>query len=221
VIVIVGIILHFSLKKYHDTKYRSLSTFAAMRALSKRPDLMRVTVVNFILQFFYAWMVVYAPLYLHEVHNISFETIGIMFTIMLVPFVLLEYPIGRLSDTIHHERELMQIGILIMAGSTFLFGHSLLGGNIILLTLMLFMTRCGAAIVEVLTESYFFKNVTDRDAEIISLFRSTLPIAYLIAPLCATIILGYAPYNTLFLILGGVILLAIFPLDRLPNLNER
>ena len=220
VIAVLSIILHFSLRTYHDNKYRPLSSIQAFKSLLKRPDLLRITTVNFILQFFYSWMVIYAPLYLHEVHHISFETIGIMFTIMVMPFVLLEYPIGRLSDAIHHERELIQIGILILAGSTFLFGYSLFNGNIIIITAILFATRCGAGIVEVITESYFFKSVTDRDAEIIGLFRTTYPLAYLIAPLCATIILGYTSYNTLFLILGGFVLLAIFPLDRLANLEN-
>jgi MFS family permease len=219
-IVCVGIVLHFSLRTYHDNKYRKLSTFAAVRALIRRPNLLRITIINFILQFFYAWMVVYTPLYLHEMHGIPFTTIGIMFTIMLLPFVLLQYPIGRLLDTIHHEREFLTVGILIIAGSTFMFGYSLFNGNIIMLTLMLFTTRCGASIVEVVSESYFFKSVTAADAEIISLFRSTLPIAYLFAPLAATVILWNVPYNVLFLILGGIVLLAIFPLDRLANLRN-
>lgn len=219
-IVIVGIVLKFSLRSYHDGKYRALSTIGAIKAVAQRPDLMRITIVNFILQFFYAWMVVYTPMYLHEVHGISFPTIGIMFTIMLAAFVIFQYPVGRLIDIVHHERQFLQVGVLIMAASTFFFGYSLVHGNVLVLALILFGTRVGASIIEVVSEGYFFKSVTDADSEIISLFRSTTPIAYLIAPLIATIILSLTTYNMLFMILAGVILIALFALDQLSNITD-
>lgn len=216
-IVVVGIILYFSLRSYHDNKYRALSTFGALKTLYKRPDLLRITIVNFVLQFFYAWMVVYTPLYLHEVHGIPFPTIGVMFTIMLVAFVIFQYPVGRLIDLVHHEREFLQLGVLIMAVATFFFGYSLVHGNVLILALILFGTRVGASIIEVVSEGYFFKSISDKDAEIISLFRSTTPIAYLIAPLIATILLTFTTYNMLFMVLGGIVILSLFALDKLSN----
>jgi MFS family permease len=218
-IVAVGIILRFSLKSYQDRKYRALSTLGALSALWNRPDLFRITAINFTLQFFYAWMVVYSPLYLHEVHGIPFETIGIMFTIMLVAFVIFQYPIGRLIDIIHHEREFLQIGVLIMAVATFFFGYLLTESNVLVLALILFATRVGASIIEVVSEGYFFRSITDADAEIISLFRTSTPLAYLIAPLIATILLMFTTYNMLFMILGVAILLALFALDKLSNIS--
>ena len=219
-IVLVGIVLHFSLRSYHDNKYRALSTLGALSAVYKRPDLLRITIVNFVLQFFYAWMVVYTPLYLHEVHGIAYTTIGVMFTIMLVAFVIFQYPIGRLIDVIHHEREFLQLGVLIMAIATFFFGYSLVHGNVLVLALILFATRVGASCIEVVSESYFFKSVSDKDAEIISFFRSTTPIAYLIAPLIATVLLSFTTYNMLFMILGVVVLLSLFALDKLSNIVD-
>lgn len=218
-LVIVGIILRFSLNAYHDKKYRVLSTLGAINALWSRPDLFRITAINFILQFFYAWMVVYSPLYLHEVHGIPFETIGIMFTIMLAAFVIFQYPIGRLIDVVHHERTFLQAGVLIMATATFLFGYLLTESNVLMLALILFATRVGASIIEVVSEGYFFRSVTDADPEIISLFRTSTPLAYLIAPLVATVLLMFTTYNMLFMILGGVILLALFALDKLSNIT--
>lgn len=218
-LVAVGIILRFSLKSYQDQKYRALSTLGALSALWSRPDLFRITAINFTLQFFYAWMVVYSPLYLHEVHGIPFETIGIMFTIMLVAFVIFQYPIGRLIDTIHHEREFLQIGVLIMAVATFFFGYLLTESNVLVLALILFATRVGASIIEVVSEGYFFRSITDADAEIISLFRTSTPLAYLIAPLIATILLMFTTYNMLFMILGVAILLSLFALDKLSNIS--
>ncbi len=214
---IVSVILHFTLKNYHDVTYRALSNIQALQALFSRPDLFRATLVNFILQFFYAWMVIYTPLYLHETAHMSFETIGIIFTVMLVPFVLLQYPIGRLIDVFHHEKEIMTIGILIMAVSTAVFGYISGSASIIMLALILFMTRIGASVVEVVSESYFFKRVTDADAEIISLFRTTYPAAYIIAPLIGTVILSYHSFQILFYTLGGIVLVGVFIVSKLKN----
>jgi MFS family permease len=217
-VVVVGVILKFTLQSYHDGKYRALSSISAVGTLLKRPDLLRITLVNFILQFFYAWMVIYTPLYLHEVQHISFEALGVMFTIMLLSFVIFQYPVGRLIDVFHHERQILQIGVLIMAAMTYLFANSVGGSSILVLGVILFGTRVGASIVEVVSESYFFKSVTDADAELISLFRSTSPIAFLIAPLLGTLVISLGGYQMLFPLLAAVVLLAILPLDRLSNI---
>ena len=219
-VVATGVVLRFSLQSYHDGRYRAISMLDAVRQLVRRPDLWRITVVNFILQFFYAWMVVYTPLYLHEVHGIPFNMIGIMFTIMLAAFVIFQYPVGRLIDIVHHEREFLQVCVLIMGVATFFFGFSLVHGNIFALALILFTTRIGASIIEVVSEGYFFKSVSDKDAEIISLFRSTTPLAYLVAPLIATLLLGFITYNSLFMILAAVVLAALFALHRLSNISD-
>ncbi len=218
IITITSIVLYFSLQNYHDVKYRALSSLQAFKSLIGRPDLLRITILNFILQFFYAWMVIYTPLYLHESAHMSFGVIGIIFTIMLVPFVLFQYPIGRLVDVFHCEKELLTLGILIMVASTALFGYVSGNTSLYMIAGILFLTRVGASIVEVVSESYFFKKVSDADAEVISLFRTTSPIAYIIAPLLGTVILTYQPYQILFYILAGVVFLGIFALDKLKNI---
>jgi MFS family permease len=79
----------------------------------ERRDLARIFHVSFGLEFFYATMTIYTPIYLLSL-GLDWEQIGIIFTIMLIPFVTLEYPIGILADQKTGEKELL-IGAIIIA----------------------------------------------------------------------------------------------------------
>ncbi len=124
---------------------------------------------------------------------------------MLIPFVLFQYPAGRLADKFSNERELIAGGLLIMGIATLIF--SLVGGvSVIALALILFLTRMGASIVEVANESYFFKQVTDQDTATIAVFRNMTPLAYLAGPALGIILLGWNMYSVLFFLLGLILI---------------
>jgi MFS family permease len=173
-----------------------------------RPDLGAVFLVNFTLQFFYAWMVIYGPIYLHEHAHIAWDTLGIMFTIMLSAFVVFQYATGVLADRYHIEKYLMAVGLGIMGLATIFFAQAP-ELTLVTITIILFTTRVGASIVEVMTESYFFKRVNHQDMGSIGFFRNTYPFAYILAPLIASLVLNYTSLGTLFTILGIICILAI------------
>lgn len=172
------------------------------------PDLGAVFLVNFTLQFFYAWMVIYGPIYLHEHAHIAWDTLGIMFTIMLSAFVVFQYATGVLADRYHIEKYLMAVGLGIMGLATIFFAQAP-ELTLVTITIILFTTRVGASIVEVMTESYFFKRVNHEDMGSIGFFRNTYPFAYILAPLIASLVLNYTSLGTLFTILGIICILAI------------
>jgi fucose permease len=78
-----------------------------------------------------------------------------------------------------------------------------------ILAATLFMTRIGASIVEVSTESYFFRRVHHDDTGSIGFFRNTYPFAYIIAPLLSSVVLKFAPLWTLYIALGVICLLGV------------
>jgi MFS family permease len=179
-------------------------------AFLKTKDLRNVYIANFILQFFYAWMVVYTPLYLHEYLGFGWDRIGLLFTIMLSAFVLLQAPLGYLADRFLGERKLLMIGFVIMGLATLLLGlYAVRTTPFITLAVVLFLTRVGASIVEVMTESYFFKYVPEHDASSIGFFRNTYPLAYIIAPLLGSLILAVGSLQTLFILLGFICMAGI------------
>lgn len=194
---------------YKDPVYERLSLIDAIRTMRRDYSLRKVYLAQVVMRMFYAWMVIYTPLYLHSTLGIPWSTLGIMFTIMLLPFVLLELPIGRIADRYTGEKELMAVGFVIMALATALFAfHE--SANPILWTLTLVMTRIGASMVEITTESFFFKHVDGADSSIISLFRTSRPLAYIITPAIATVTLIFLPLSTSFLVLSGLLIFGVY-----------
>ncbi len=76
---------------------------------------------------------------------------------------------------------------------------------------ILFVTRIGASIIEVMCDTYFFKKVDSLNANIISFFRMSNPIAYIVAPLFAVIMLNFFSLELqyLFLALGLIMFIGL------------
>jgi MFS family permease len=174
----------------------------------RHPDFSAVFCINFILQFFYAWMVIYAPIYLHEHAHLPWDKIGELFTIMLAAFVISQYLIGKLADRFNIERSLMMTGLIIMGIAT-LFVIKAPTATFWVLAATFFMTRIGASIVEVSTESYFFRHVRHDDVGSMGFFRNTYPFAYILAPILSSVIIKVAPFWTLFVVLAVICFLGI------------
>lgn len=210
VFTVIGIVAHIPAQQ-SSTAHTQTEALTAYRDFFKNKNLRGVLSINFVLQFFYAWMVIYTPIYLHEVVGIAWSTIGIMFTCMLSAFVLFQYFFGRLADKIG-EKEIMIFGLLLMSVATPLM---IISNSSIPLILagILFLTRIGASAVEVSSESYFFKHINAGQNRSLSIFRSTYPVAYIIAPLVASAVLREQPIELLFFILGGILVVgALIPL---------
>ncbi len=170
-------------------------------------DVLLVYITSMALRFFYAWMVIYSPLYLHQYIGFTWNEIGIMFTVMLLPFILFEIPAGKIADKKWGEKELLAIGF-IMTGITTAFLSFIDSSSIWVWTAALFATRIGASIVEIMSESYFFKKVDGTDTNIIGFFRNARPLAYIIAPIIASIVLFFLSLKYLFVI-GGIIMIVV------------
>ncbi len=217
VTLVVGIFMVF-FRDFKDPKYKKVSMIKAVKEYFKSKNISKIYFVSLILKFFYAWMIIYTPIYLHEHIGFAWSQIGIIFSIMLIPFVVLEFPLGKLSDKIG-EKKMLIGGFVIMILSTLAipFVNSLF---IPFWALALFLTRVGAATVEVMSESYFFKLVDEEDAEVIGFFRNTVPLSYVIAPLLAILVLYFVPsFKFLFLILSAILMLGLFVSLRLRDVK--
>jgi MFS family permease len=148
-------------------------------------------------------MTIYTPIYLHTNLGLPWSSIGIIFSIMLLPFVFVQFPAGKLADAILGEKEILSVGFIIMAlaTTTIFFIDS---KSILVWALILLGTRVGAALVEIMCDVYFFKKVDNKNANLISFFRMSRPFAYIISPLVVAIILSVfgLDLKSLFLILG-------------------
>ena len=136
--------------------------------------------------------------------------------VMLSPFVLLQLPLGILADKKWGEKEMLIIGFVIMGLSTIIFG-AYRGVSPIIFAILLFFTRVGASTIEVMCETYFFKQINDNEPEIISLFRTTTPIAFIIAPLIGSFLILKIPFYSIYGILGIGVLIGTFFILRLKD----
>ena len=204
--------------RFQDPNYIHLSPWQLVKHVSRNKNWTALFVANLVLQVFYAWMVVYSPIYLNKIIGFSWENIGIILTVMLLPFVIVQYPLGKLADKKYGEKEIMAIGFAVMGVATvalaFMNSHS-----VWVWALGLFATRMGAAAAEIMMETYFFKTVSPRDSAALGLFRITRPLAYFFAPLVTSIGLMYVSNANLFVVIGVISLLAIVPTLLIEDTN--
>lgn len=196
------------LEHFRDPRYRIAPFWKTAKTVWRRRDLRNIFIASFILQFFFIWMVIYTPIYLHEHLGFLWEDIGIMFSIMLVPFLLLEAPLGRLADKKFGEKEILSLGFIIIAAATALMSF-VTDNSFLTWAALLFMTRVGAACVEIMSETYFFKKIDGQDADIVSLQRSVRPLAGVLGPLVAAALLPFIAFKFIFLILALIVLLGL------------
>ena len=204
------VIIYRNFRNLPHKPYKKIEVKATFAAFWNNKKLWNVYMVGFILQFFYTWMTIYTPLYLHNSIGFNWKEIGVIFSVMLLPFIIFEIPLGRIADRKYGEKEIMSIGIVIMSLTTICLSF-ITSKNIALWALLLFVTRIGASAIEIMTESYFFKQINAENTDLISFFRNTRPISYIIGPLVAGIILSLIDNQNqyLFFALGIITLLGL------------
>lgn len=191
--------------QFKDASYTPFTYRHLWRTLTHNGNISRIFYLQFLIKFFYAWMTIYTPIYLNTVVGFSLSEIGIIFTIMLVPFVILQYPLGHFVDKRYGEKEFIILGLTIMATATFYLTF-ITARDLVLWALLLFTTRVGAAMFEVMSEIYFFKQVNSGDTDIIGSFRALYPLAYITGPLLGSLLLLYVPMQYLFAALAAILL---------------
>ena len=209
--------LVFSVKTFKDKTYTKTPFLETFRYLRTNKHLLAIVSINFLLHFFFAWMVVYTPIYLINHLKFTWDQLGVIFTIMLVPFVILGYPIGVLIDKYHfNKRTILYWGFIITIIST-IFISFINSSSLVLWSMVLFATRVGASIIETTGEIYFFSHVNAEDAGMLSVYRDMLPLAYIIAPIVATIVFFLLPFKFLFIVLGVVMMLGFYIIPKLKH----
>ena len=185
-----------------QTDFRSF-----MKKIFLRKNVMKAYYISFLLEFFYALMIIYTPLYLLDLGFDWFQ-IGKIFTIMLIPFVLLQYPAGHLADTKYEEKNMMAGALFVLAVSTMVI-YFVDSKSALIWGAVLFTTRIGASLIEVLRDSYFYKRIDQRDVDITDFFRTVRPIAYIIGALIAAPIVYIFQIKLIFVIIGVAALTGI------------
>ena len=170
-------------------------------------NIRRVTLARLILESFYGLMIIYTPIYLHRVLGFEWSELGIIFTVMLLPFILFDWIGGELADRFWGEKELMSTGLLI-TGFSLLF-MPFIGKIFLAWMVILFISRVGASLVETMTETYFFKHVKADDTGLLSIFRLSRPAGNIFGITVGVLTLNFFSYEIMFFALAVLVFLGL------------
>jgi len=204
----VGQVKHFHQKR--------LKVIDLLRHAWKKKNIIRIYYVSFILEVFYALTIIYMPIYLREIVGLSWSEIGTAFTFMLIPFVLLQYPVGVLADKKYGEKEFLFFSLTVMVISTGVI-YFFVSESIFYWSIILFTTRIGAAMIEILRDSYFYKQIDGDDVDLIDFFRTAMPVGYIFAAILSSILLIFFPIKIVFLVIVIVAISGFYPVFRLKD----
>jgi len=200
---IIFVFIVASLQNINHAHSRKGSIMELMKLVWSRRDVLKVYYIAFILDFFYSTMIIYSPMYLTNL-GLTLNEISVIFTIMLVPFIVLQYPAGRLADKKYGEKKMLIFSFLIMTISVGAI-YFISSKSVLIWSIVLFATRIGAALVEVLRDSYFYKRIDGQDVEIIDFFRTSKPIAYIVFSLFSFFLLSLKlGIGIVFLLLAAI-----------------
>lgn len=197
---------------YHieEPAYERVNMLQALRAAWRNKDIKAALIAEFVVQSFYAVMIIYSPLYLATL-GISLTTyLGIILPFALIPLVVLPYELGYLADKKWGEKELMIGGLLILAVTVFLC-VIVRSPNPTIWVLIFLASRVGAACVETMAFAYYFKKVGPGDASLTAVFTNTLAVATILVGALGALIgpLLVTRPQLMFVILGVGILWSV------------
>ncbi len=178
------------------------SLWQTLIRLLRNPEIRSVLIANTLLQSFYIWAPVYVPLYLHAELGIPWSALGPIFALMLLPFLLIELPMGFLEDKFRGARAVMATGFAITGASLASFAFITASTSLAVIATVLIFTRIGAALIEITAETSFFRDVGGQDAESVSFFRMTRPLGMLIGPIFGSFFLLFVTLQAVFIPLG-------------------
>lgn len=202
------ILIISNFKNFKDPEYPIINLSQALKRFYNEKNIFDVFIDHFLLHVFYAWTVIYIPLYLTNHIGFSWGEVGIILSIMLLPFIIFQIPIGRMEDKYHDEKHVLVLGFSIMAASFMLipFIHE---KSLVLWAAVLFVSRIGASIVEVSSESYFFKHINPSNAGFISFFRMTRALPFFVIPPIVGMTLLVADFPFIFFVAGLLMLIGV------------
>ena len=210
--LLIFFISYLGLRGVNHSHLRTNTILDVLKSVLAKKDIMRIYFISFVLDFFYATMIIYSLIYMRDI-GFSGDEISKIFTIMLLPFVLLQYPIGVLADKMN-EKKMILLSLIIISYSTatiFFLDFK----SFVLWTIILFATRVGAAMLEILRDSYFYKRIDGDDVGLIDFFRTTRSIGYIIFSVISLILLIFFPTKSVFLLLSLVAFLGTYAATRL------
>ncbi|MBP6888364.1 MAG: MFS transporter [Candidatus Pacebacteria bacterium] len=199
-------LVHHYLGHIKDPAYHTVNLFDALRKALKNKNLRAAVIAKFLVECFYAVMVIYSPLYLATLGIPLTTYLGFIIPIALIPLVVLPYELGFLADTKYGEKEMLLIGLLLLTVTTFIC-VLLTTSSILIWALVLLVSRIGASLVDTMAYTYYFKKIGPEDPSFTALFINMTSVGVIAT---GAVGVGISPFlverpQLMFVILGCAI----------------
>ena len=181
-------------------KYKKIdnSVFENFKHFFRNKDLLKIYIVSGGINLWWGVLYIYVPLLIIK-NGLGLEWVGIFLSAVIVPLVLFEYIIGRITDK-KGFKIFFILGYLIMAIFAFL---AFLAPNIFWIMGLLALASIGAAMLEATTETYFFEIIRKSDEEkLYGPYCTTSDIMSASGKFIAAGIILVLAYNYIFLALA-------------------
>ncbi len=201
---------HKYLTHIKEPAYTRVDVFSAFKTVLKNKNLKAVFITDLVVESFYSTMIIYSPLYLATIGIPLTTYLSFILPIALIPLVLLPYELGHLADARYGEKNILIIGLLIMAVTTFLC-VIITTPNPLVWAILFLISRIGTSSAETMSYTYFFKKIGPEDASLTALFMNIRGVSII---LVGSIGFIFAPLlverpQLMFIILGCIILWGI------------
>jgi MFS family permease len=171
--------LHRFMRHAPDPNYHSLNVPEALTRALDNKNLRGAFVAIFLLECFYAVMVIYFPIYITSLGVPLVVYLTAIIPVALIPLVVLPYELGMIADKKFGEKEMLIFGLLITAGA--LLAISVITTAItIVWILVLLISRVGASLIETMTYTYFYKKIHAEDASLTAAFTNMRSVATIV-----------------------------------------
>jgi MFS family permease len=177
-LMLIPFLILLKIYLYHidEPAYERINMLQALRSAWGNRNIRAALIAEFVVQCFYAVMIIYSPLYLATLGIPLTTYLGVILPFALIPLVVLPYELGYLADKKWGEKELMIGGLLVLALTVFLC-VVVKSPNPTVWMLIFLLSRIGAACVETMAFAYYFKKVGPEDASLTAVFTNTLSAA--------------------------------------------
>lgn len=185
-----------------------------MSAFLKNPVLRRMYLNGLGINIFYGtYMLI--PVFLLS-QGASISQIGIITGFSAIPWILCEYPIGRIADRKANEPWFFVIGYVLLGISLMYFGMTTIPFQAFM---FLFAMIIGTSFIENTVFSYYYRYIPETEIETTSVFLTHWSFGYFVGIVLAVIALSFMSLATFFSLLGVLMLLFALNAFRLKPLR--
>jgi MFS family permease len=117
--------------------------------------------------------------------------------------------LGKLADQKYGEKEILIISLIITLLSTVAIALTA-SHSFWYWAALLFASRVGIAGVEVMKDTHFYRHISSNDVDVISFFRTSMPVASILVAALATGMLAFLPLVSVFYLTAIVLSLTLF-----------